>query len=114
MAEDKERGWLPDFLYRDGKFESGVAMFADENRHITRFAEGGSEVANAQRLPNRALLPRVCQLPLAHLPARDSCQDGIPNDSSKGHLLDVAGSNVSCGFAAIARRHLCRCPDGIS
>lgn len=57
MAEDKERGWLPDFLYRDGKFESGVAMFADENGRITRFAEGGSEVANAQRLPNRALLP---------------------------------------------------------
>ena len=40
MAEAKERSWLPDFLYRDGKFESGVAMFADESGRITRFADG--------------------------------------------------------------------------
>jgi len=57
MAEAKERGWLPDFLYRDGKFESGVAMFADENGRITRFADGKGDVANVQRLPSRALLP---------------------------------------------------------
>jgi formimidoylglutamate deiminase len=52
-----ERGWLPDFLYRDGRFESGVALFADENGRITRFSHSDADLANAQRLPNRALLP---------------------------------------------------------
>jgi formimidoylglutamate deiminase len=52
----KETGWLPDFLYRDGRFESGVAMFADESGRITRF-ETESDLAKVQRLPNRALLP---------------------------------------------------------
>jgi formimidoylglutamate deiminase len=57
MAEDKERGWLPDFLYRDGRFEAGVALFADENGRITRFADSETDLANARRLYNRALLP---------------------------------------------------------
>jgi formimidoylglutamate deiminase len=57
MPEAKERGWLPDFLYRDGRFESGVALFADENGRITRFTESESDLKQAQRLPNRALLP---------------------------------------------------------
>jgi formimidoylglutamate deiminase len=57
MDEVREKGWLPDFLYRDGRFESGVALFADENGRITRFATSETELANAQRLPNRAMLP---------------------------------------------------------
>jgi formimidoylglutamate deiminase len=52
-----ERGWLPDFVYRDGRFESGVAMFADESGLITRFADSEADRAKANRLPNRALLP---------------------------------------------------------
>jgi formimidoylglutamate deiminase len=52
-----ERGWLPDFLYRDGRFESGLALFADENGRITRFTKSESDLKQAQRLPNRALLP---------------------------------------------------------
>ena len=57
MPELRERGWLPDFLYRDGKFESGVALFADEDGRITRFGRSEGDLLNAQRLPNRALLP---------------------------------------------------------
>jgi formimidoylglutamate deiminase len=57
MPEDDERGWLPDFLYRDGRFESGIALFADGNGRITRFSRSEVDLANAQRLPNRALLP---------------------------------------------------------
>ncbi len=57
MAEVKERGWLPDYLYRDGKFESRVAIFADEDGRITRFGNTESDLAKVQRLPNRALLP---------------------------------------------------------
>lgn len=57
MPEAKERGWLPDLLYRGGKFESGVALFADESGRITRFSKSQSDLAKAQRLPNRALLP---------------------------------------------------------
>jgi formimidoylglutamate deiminase len=57
MAELTERGWLPDFLYRAGKFESGIALFADQNGRITRFGNTEADLAKAQRLPNRALLP---------------------------------------------------------
>jgi len=57
MADVKERGWLPDFLFRDGRFESGVAMFADQRGTITRFTRSESDLAKAQRLPNCALLP---------------------------------------------------------
>jgi len=57
MPEVRERGWLPDFLYRDGKFESGVALFADEDGRITRFSRSEGDLLNAQRLPNRTLLP---------------------------------------------------------
>jgi formimidoylglutamate deiminase len=57
MPEVREKGWLPDFLYRDGRFESGVALFADENGRITRFTESESDLKQAQRLTNRALLP---------------------------------------------------------
>jgi formimidoylglutamate deiminase len=57
MPDVREKGWLPDFLYRDGRFESGVALFADENGTITRFTRSESDLERAQRLPNRALLP---------------------------------------------------------
>ena len=49
--------WLPDFLYRDGAFEPGVAMFADSSGRITHFSSDPSETAKAQRLPGRAILP---------------------------------------------------------
>jgi formimidoylglutamate deiminase len=57
MPEAGEKGWLPDFIHRDGRFESGLAMFADDSGRITRFSETKSDLAKAQRLPNRALLP---------------------------------------------------------
>ncbi len=52
-----ERGWLPDLLYRDGKFESGVAMFADEMGRITRFSNSAEDGNKARRLRGKALLP---------------------------------------------------------
>jgi len=57
MSEATERGWLPDFVYRDGKFESGIAMYADESGRITRFSQSQADLAKARRLPNHALLP---------------------------------------------------------
>ena len=52
-------GWWPDFIYRNGAFESGVAMFADANGRIERFSSDASDLARAQRLPNRAMLPAL-------------------------------------------------------
>lgn len=51
---DGETGWLPDLIYIDGAFESGVAMFADSQGRITRFSR---EAGNATRLAGRAMLP---------------------------------------------------------
>ena len=51
---EPETGWLPDLIYIDGAFESGVAMFADAQGSITRFSR---EAGNAIRLAGRSLLP---------------------------------------------------------
>ena len=51
------RGWLPDLLYRNERFESGVAMFADEAGLISRFSSSPEDLRKAQRLPGKALLP---------------------------------------------------------
>jgi formimidoylglutamate deiminase len=52
-----ESGWLPDLLYRDGRFMSNVAIFADSQGQITRFADSPEDLRTARRLPRRALLP---------------------------------------------------------
>jgi formimidoylglutamate deiminase len=52
-----EHGWLPDLLYRQGRFESGVALFADEAGRITRFSSAPEDIGGAERLRNRAILP---------------------------------------------------------
>lgn len=50
----RETGWLPDLIYLQGEFQSGVAMFAGAGGRIARFS---SDTAGATRLPGRALLP---------------------------------------------------------
>ena len=57
MTLDPEQGWLPDFLYRGGQFESGVAMFADDQGRIARFSKNPEDLKKTRRLPNKALLP---------------------------------------------------------
>ncbi|HEY6392053.1 MAG TPA: formimidoylglutamate deiminase [Bryobacteraceae bacterium] len=52
-----EAGWLADFIYTGGKFESGLAMFAAPDGVITRFSRDESDLAKCRRLPNRAILP---------------------------------------------------------
>ena len=52
-----ESGWLPDLLYRDGRFMSDMAIFADSQGRITRFGDSPEDLCTARRLPGRALLP---------------------------------------------------------
>jgi formimidoylglutamate deiminase len=52
-----EQGWLPDYLWVNGRTESGIALFADESGAITRFSTAGEDLARAQRLKNRAVFP---------------------------------------------------------
>jgi formimidoylglutamate deiminase len=49
-----DTGWLPDLVYLDGEFRSGVAMLANAEGRITRFASDG---AGAAQLAGRAMLP---------------------------------------------------------
>lgn len=53
----QEQGWLPDYLYREGRFRAGVAMFADAAGRITRFSNAPEDLNAAQRLPGRAIMP---------------------------------------------------------
>ncbi len=52
-----ETGWLADFIYTDRGFETGLAMFADPSGRITRFTRDSGDLARAERLSNRAILP---------------------------------------------------------
>lgn len=54
---ETETGWLPDSIYRAGKFVSGLAMFADAKGRISRFSAEPIDLARASRLPRRAILP---------------------------------------------------------
>ena len=57
MTVAQEQGWLPDLLYRDGHFESGIAIFANDQGRIARFSTSDADLEQARRLPNTALLP---------------------------------------------------------
>jgi formimidoylglutamate deiminase len=52
-----EIGWLPDFVYTGGKFEAGMAFFADPLGRIARFSREPADVAKARKLPGQAALP---------------------------------------------------------
>jgi formimidoylglutamate deiminase len=52
-----ESGWLPDLVYVNGGFESGVAIFATVSGEISRFSSDPGDLRRATRLPNQALLP---------------------------------------------------------
>ena len=54
MLMEPETGWLPDLIYVDGAFESGVAMFAGADGRIARFSR---DAGGAVRMPGRAILP---------------------------------------------------------
>jgi formimidoylglutamate deiminase len=57
MITSPETGWLPDLLYRNGRFESGVALFAGARGEISRFSTEDDDLRRAVRLPGRAMLP---------------------------------------------------------
>src|SRR5882672_7235912 len=48
--------WLPDLVYRNGRFDSKSALVCDDAAQVARIISG-SEVENAIRLKDRALLP---------------------------------------------------------
>src|SRR6202162_6076598 len=52
-----ETGCLTDFIYTGDAFETGLAMFADPGGGITRFSRDSADLARAERLSNRAILP---------------------------------------------------------
>jgi formimidoylglutamate deiminase len=54
---EAEIGWLPDYLYRDGHFESEVAFFVDRVGKVTRVSSNPADLSRAKRLPRQAILP---------------------------------------------------------
>lgn len=49
--------WLPDLLYTGARFEADLALVADAEGRIARLSRDPADLAAAQRLPGRALLP---------------------------------------------------------
>lgn len=52
-----ETGWLPDLVYTEGKFEAGLAFFADGLGRIVRFSREPADLAVARRLSGQAAVP---------------------------------------------------------
>src|SRR6201987_2537678 len=52
-----EPGWWPDYLWVNGRVESGTAFFVDSSGIITRFSRDKEDLARAERLVNRAVFP---------------------------------------------------------
>ncbi|HVO98678.1 MAG TPA: formimidoylglutamate deiminase [Bryobacteraceae bacterium] len=57
MTGSPLRAWLPDLIFADGVFESGLALVADSGGTILRLSEEAEDLAIAERLPGRAMLP---------------------------------------------------------
>ncbi len=88
MRTEAETGWLPDLIYTGGEFRTGLAMFADATGRVTRFSSQPADLAHAQRLSGRALLPglvnghshafqRVLRGRTEHRTFEDHAQDGV-------------------------------------
>jgi formimidoylglutamate deiminase len=56
MKSDTEQAWLPDLIYTDETFQSGLAVVLDSAGRILRIAPA-AKVDNPIRLKDRALLP---------------------------------------------------------
>jgi formimidoylglutamate deiminase len=56
MTAQREQGWLPDLIYRDGHFENNLALFVSDGL-VTRFSSSPEDLQSAHRLPRRAILP---------------------------------------------------------
>src|SRR5690349_3448769 len=56
MSNDNQthQAWLPDLIYVDGRFESGLAVVCDTRGRIVEIADNPT---NAIRLSGRAMLP---------------------------------------------------------
>lgn len=65
----RETGWLPDLVYTGGRFEAGLAFFADPLGRITRFSREAADLAAARRLEGQAALPGLVDA-CAHVLAR--------------------------------------------
>jgi formimidoylglutamate deiminase len=50
------QAWLPDYIYTDGRFRSGIALVCDGGGNIHGLVDAG-DVQNATRLAGRAMLP---------------------------------------------------------
>lgn len=52
-----ERAWLPELVYTDGRFQSGMAIVCDSSGHIERIAPSSEVEEGAVHLKGRAALP---------------------------------------------------------
>jgi len=57
MAETQTTAWLPDLIFTGGRFERGIALVADSSGRIARLSRDPVDLARAERLAGRAILP---------------------------------------------------------
>jgi formimidoylglutamate deiminase len=57
MSVEAKCGWLADYTFTGGKFESGLAMFVGPDGRITQFSKEPNDLQQAIPLHGRALIP---------------------------------------------------------
>jgi formimidoylglutamate deiminase len=57
MAETQTTAWLPDLIYTGGRFERGLVLVAGADGRIARLSREPVDLASAERLAGRAILP---------------------------------------------------------
>lgn len=114
----RETGWLPDHVYTGGRFEAGLAFFADPLGRITRFSRDPADLAAARRLNGMAALPGLvdgCAQVLQRLQRGRAAGDALPALSTED-MRDVArmvfAEALLSGVTCLAEFHLPRAGAG--
>jgi formimidoylglutamate deiminase len=92
-----ETGWLPDCVYTEGKFEFGLAFFADALGRISRFSREPADLAQARRLAGQAALPGLVN---AHSHAWHRGLRGRGDSRPRGGVDPLAAWREECDRAA--------------
>jgi formimidoylglutamate deiminase len=116
----RESGWLPDYVHTGGRFEAGLAFFADPLGRITRFSREPADLAIARRLNGMVALPGLvdgCAHVLQRLRRGRAAGDKLPALSADD-VRDVARmvfvESLLSGVTCVAEYHQpCAGQDGL-
>ena len=96
MIGEDENAWLPDLLYCDGRFLSGVALVSDDRDRIARaFPISGKICACAAPFRNARFCLASSMRTRIHFQRAIRGRTGASYQRRSRYVLDLAGGHVS-------------------